>query len=160
MRNVLAGSWLAKPETAKRLRQSIRTVIDWSVAKGYRETSLAMPKIDKALPKQRAKAKHRAALAHEDATKFMTDLRSKETVPRLALEALILTALRNGDVRGMKWDEVDVKEGVWRAPCRGRTRRERAQAYRPASLYPKSMTFDKGAPEARPNGTKRQICLQ
>jgi len=137
VRDVLAGIWLAKPETAKRLRQRIRTVIDWSVAKGYRETSLAMPKIDKALPKQRAKAKHHAALAYEDAPKFMVDLRSKETVSRLALEALILTAVRSGDVRGMKWAEVDLEERVWRAPVevgRGKSGREHIVPLSPQAI--------------------------
>jgi integrase len=46
----------------------------------------------------------------------MADLRSKETIGRLALEALILTVTRSGDVRGMKWGEVDLDERLWRVP--------------------------------------------
>lgn len=116
VRDALAAIWLTKPETARRLRQRIRTVIDWAVAKGYRESSLAMPVIDKALPRQRDKPKHHAALPHADAPAFMADLRSKETIGRLALEALILTTVRSGDVRGMKWGEVDLDEKLWRVP--------------------------------------------
>lgn len=116
VRDALAAIWLTKPETARRLRQRIRTVIDWAVAKGYRETSLAMPVIDKALPKQRAKVKHHAALPHADAPAFMAELRSKETVGRLALEALVLTAVRSGDLRGMKWSELDLEAKLWRVP--------------------------------------------
>ena len=116
VRDALAAIWLTKPETARRLRQRIRTVIDWAVAKGYREASLPMPVIDKALPRQRVKPKHHAALAHADAPAFMADLRSKETIGRLALEALILTAVRSGDLRGMKWGEVDLEEKLWRVP--------------------------------------------
>lgn len=62
VRDALAAIWLTKPETARRLRQRIVTVIDWAVAKGYRDGPLAMAVIDKALPKQRAKAKHHTAL--------------------------------------------------------------------------------------------------
>lgn len=116
VRDVLASIWLTKPETARRVRQRIRTVIDWSVGKGYRESSLPWPVIDKALPKQRAQPKHHAALPHADAPAFMAELRSKETIGRLALEALILTAVRSGDVRGMKWGELDLAEKVWRVP--------------------------------------------
>lgn len=116
VRDALAAIWLTKPETARRLRQRIRTVIDWAVGKGYREASLAMPVIDKALPKQRAKPKHHAALPHADAPAFMADLRTKETIGRLALEALILTTVRSGDLRGMKWGEVDLAERLWRVP--------------------------------------------
>ena len=42
VRDALVPIWLTKPETARRLRQRIRTVIDWAVAKGYREHALAM----------------------------------------------------------------------------------------------------------------------
>jgi hypothetical protein len=57
VRDVLAAIWLTKPETARRVRQRITTVIDWAVAKGYRESSLAMPVIDRALPRQRTRVK-------------------------------------------------------------------------------------------------------
>jgi integrase len=116
VRDALAAIWLDKPETARRLRQRICTVIDWAVANGYRDASLPMPVIDKALPRQRVKPKHHAALSHADAPRFMTDLRAKETIGRLALEALILTAVRSGDLRGMKWAEVDIEEKLWRVP--------------------------------------------
>ena len=116
MRDCLAAIWLTKPETARRLRQRICTVIDWGVAKGYREASLAMPVIDKALPKQRDVVKHHASMPHADAPAFLVDLRKKETLGRLALEGLILTAVRSGDLRGMKWSEIDMAEKVWRVP--------------------------------------------
>jgi integrase len=116
VRDALAAIWLVKPETARRLRQRIRTVIDWAVAKGYREASLAMPVIDKALPRQRVKPKHHAALPYADAPKFMAELRAKETIGRLALEALILTAVRSGDLRGMKWAEIDLANRLWHVP--------------------------------------------
>lgn len=51
VREALVPIWLSKAETARRLRQRIRTVIDWAVGKGYRENALAMSVIDKALPK-------------------------------------------------------------------------------------------------------------
>ena len=116
VRDALAEIWLTKPETARRLRQRICTVIDWAVAKGYRETSLAMPAINKGLPKQRDKVKHHLSLPHTQAPAFVADLRAKETIARLALEALILTAVRSGDVRGMKWAEVDLVGKVWSVP--------------------------------------------
>jgi hypothetical protein len=64
VRDCLAAIWLTKPETARRLRQRIVSVIDWAVGKGYRASGLALPVIDKALPKQRAKVKHHVALPY------------------------------------------------------------------------------------------------
>lgn len=117
VRDALAAIWLAKPETARRLRQRIRTVIDWAVAKEYRDASLPWPIINRALPKQRAKVKHHAALPYADLPAFMAELRSKETMGRLALEAVILTAARSGEVRDMTWPELDLNAATWTVPA-------------------------------------------
>lgn len=117
VRDALAAIWLTKGETARRLRQRIRTVIDWAVAKGYREASLPWPVIDKALPKQRAKVKHHPSLPYADLGAFLADLRSRETMGRLALEAVILTAARSGEVRGALWPEIDLEAKLWTIPA-------------------------------------------
>lgn len=117
VRDVLAAIWLAKPETARRVRQRIRTVIDWAVAKGYREGPLAMAVIDKALPKQRERVKHHKAVPYADMPAFMAELRSKETIGRLALETVILTATRSGEVRLAEWSEIDLDAATWTIPA-------------------------------------------
>ena len=76
VRDALAAIWLTKPETARRLRQRIATVIDWAVAKGYRDGPLAMAVIDKALPRQRQAVKHHSALPHAAMPEFMATLRA------------------------------------------------------------------------------------
>jgi len=42
IRNVLAEIWLSKPETARRVRQRIGTVLDWAFASGYRDSEAPM----------------------------------------------------------------------------------------------------------------------
>lgn len=117
VRDALATIWLTKPETARRLRQRILTVIDWAVAKGYRDSPLATAVIDKALPKQRDKVKHHAAVPYAEVAAFVTELRSAETVGRLALEAAILTAARSGEVRLATWEELDLDAAKWTIPA-------------------------------------------
>lgn len=117
VRDALAAIWLTKPETARRLRQRIRTVIDWAVAKGYRDAPLAMAVIDKALPKQRERVKHHAALPYADVPAFMGELRERETIGRMALEAAILTAARSGEIREATWREIDLKARLWTIPA-------------------------------------------
>ncbi len=117
VRDALAAIWLTKPETARRLRQRISTVIDWAVAKGYRDGPLAMAVIDKALPKQRQRVKHHAALPHAELPAFMAALQSKETMGRLALEAVILTAARSGEIRLATWAELDLEAALWTIPA-------------------------------------------
>lgn len=116
VRDALAAIWLEKPETARRVRQRIRTVIDWSVAKGYRDGTLAMPVIDKALPKQRTKVRHFAAVPYADMPVFMEALRESESMGRLALEAVILTAARSGEVRQATWGELNLEAATWTVP--------------------------------------------
>lgn len=117
VRDALAAIWLKKPETARRVRQRIRTVIDWSVAKGYRDGTLAMPVIDKALPKQRGKVRHFPAVPYAEMPAFMAMLRESESMGRLALEAVILTAMRSGNVRLAAWGEIDLDAATWTVPA-------------------------------------------
>lgn len=117
VRDALASIWLTKPETARRVRQRIMTVIDWAVAKGYRDGPLAMAIIDKSLPRQRVKVKHHAAVPYATLPAFMAELRAKETSGRLALEAAILTAARSGEVRLATWAEIDLQAATWTIPA-------------------------------------------
>lgn len=47
----------------------------------------------------------------------MESLRAQEGVAARALEFLILTAARTGETIGAKWDEFDLKAGVWTIPA-------------------------------------------
>ena len=46
----------------------------------------------------------------------MVELRKLNSVSALALEFLILTAARSGEVRGLRWSEVDFDEKLWTVP--------------------------------------------
>lgn len=117
VRDVLAAIWLTKSETARRIRQRIIAIIDWSVAKGYRDAALPMAAIDKSLPRQKRGAEHHEALPFAEVPHFMRRLRERESVGRLALELLVLTAARSGEVRGATWSEVDLDSALWTIPA-------------------------------------------
>jgi integrase len=51
-----------------------------------------------------------------DIPAFLVRLRQRTSVTRLALEFLILTAARSGEVRGARWSEIDLAEKVWLIP--------------------------------------------
>jgi integrase len=116
IRNVLAEIWLSKPETARRVRQRIGTVLDWAYASGYRDTEAPMRAITKGLPRQPKKDGHFAAMPYAQVPGFISELRKRESFSRLALEFAILTAARSGEVRGATWDEFDLKERLWTIP--------------------------------------------
>jgi integrase len=117
VREVLLPIWLDKPETARRVKQRIGVVLDWAYANGMRPTEAPMRSLSRALPRQPRKDGHFAAMPYEDLPAFMTHLQGRLSVPRLALEFLILTAARSGEVRGAKWNEIDLEAKLWTVPA-------------------------------------------
>lgn len=117
IRDVLAPIWLTKPETARRVRQRIGAVLDWSYAKGFRATEAPMRSVSKGLPRQPKKDGHFEAMPYPDVPAFIIKLRERSTMGRLALEALILTATRSGEIRLARWDELDLDAGLWSIPA-------------------------------------------
>lgn len=117
IRDVLAPIWLAKPETARRVRQRIGTVLDWSYARGFRTTEAPMRSLSKELPRQPKKDNHFAALHYAAVPDFLEKLGERESVGRVALEALVLTAARSGEIRGATWSELDLQTALWTVPA-------------------------------------------
>lgn len=116
IRDVLAAIWLDKPETARRVRQRIGTVLDWAHAKGYRDTEAPMRVISKGLPKQPRRDNHFAAMPYSEIPAFLAALPDAPSIGRLALRFTILTAARSGEVRGATWAEMDLEARTWTIP--------------------------------------------
>ncbi|MEO0418574.1 MAG: integrase arm-type DNA-binding domain-containing protein, partial [Pseudomonadota bacterium] len=117
IRDALSPIWLTKPETARRVRQRIGSVLDWACAKGFRETEAPMRSVLRGLPRQPKKQSHFAAMPYPDLPAFITWLRGRSSVGRLALEFVILNASRSGEVRGACWNEIDLKKKLWTIPA-------------------------------------------
>lgn len=114
--DVLSEIWMTKPETARRERQRIGVVLDWAFSKGYRESEISMKSVTRGLPRQPKNSQHCAAMPYSEVSAFLTRLREKETMGRLALEFAIATAARSGEVRGAIWDEIDLENRLWTIP--------------------------------------------
>jgi len=116
VRDLLLPIWLEKPETARRVRQRVRSVMDWAVTKGYRP-SLDLSGLSKGLPKQPRSDNHFAAMPYEKLPDFVAKVRTDpETVGRLALLFTIHTAARSGETRGATWAEIDLEARQWSIP--------------------------------------------
>lgn len=118
---VLEPIWREKPETAKRLQGRIEKVLAWATVHGYRSGDNPARwhnHLDQALPKPGAlrAVKHHAAIAIDAAPGFFAALRERDGMGARALEFLVLTAARSGEVRGATWDEIDLDKGVWIVP--------------------------------------------
>jgi integrase len=118
---VLDPIWSTKPETASRVRGRIESVISAAKARGeFKGENPATWKghLDNLLPKTSKvrKVENHAALPYADLPAFIMDLRQREGIAAAAMEFLILTAARTGEVLGATWDELDLRKSVWTIP--------------------------------------------
>ena len=115
---VLTPIWTKKPETARRVRQRIGTIMKWAVAQGWRQDNPA-DAIAQALPKHDRMKAHRKALPYPDVAVCIDTVKASGAglSTKLALEFLVLTASRSGEVRGATWDEIDFGDRATRATC-------------------------------------------
>jgi integrase len=122
--------WHTKPETASRLRGRIEAVLDWATVRSYRNgenPARWRGHLDKLLPARSKvhKVKHHPALPYNEMADFTAALQNQEGVAARALEFLILTAARTGEVINAPWDEVDLNDKLWVvAPTRMKAQRE------------------------------------
>lgn len=119
---VLEPIWTVKTETASRLRGRIEAVLSWATVAGYRSgdnparwkgnLSEMLPK-----PSKVAKSGNHPAVALDDAPRWWAELQAREGIAARALAFAAMTAARSGEVRGMRWTEVDMEKGIWIVPA-------------------------------------------
>jgi len=132
--------WFTKPETAKRLLDRLRTVLDYATVNEYRSgTNPALWKgyLDTQLPSPRGLqvARHHPAIPYENIGNFMKVLRLNDSISARALEFLILTGVRSGSVRQATWSEIDLDKKVWTIPlAHTKTKREHRVPLQPQAI--------------------------
>lgn len=119
---VLEPIWKTRTETATRLRGRIERILGWATTRGYREglnPARWRHHLDQQLaaPKRIAKTQHHPALPIDGMGDFMQRLRKAEGMGARALEFVVLTAARTGEVRGARWSEIDLAARVWTVPA-------------------------------------------
>ncbi len=110
--------WNRRNATAKRARQRISAVMKWAVAQGYREDNPAGDAIAAALPKHNGRVRHHRALPHKKVAAALAKVRASTSNPgtQLAFEFLVLTACRSAEVRGARWEEIELEAAIWTIP--------------------------------------------
>ena len=116
--SVLAPIWSTRPETARRVRQRMRTIFRWAMANELIETNPAGEAIDGALPSMPKVKAHLRALPYREVGPALRTVEASQTSPasKHCLKFLILTAARSGEARGATWDEIDIEGAAWTIP--------------------------------------------
>jgi integrase len=127
---VLKPIWTTKAETASRLRGRIEKVLDAAKAKGHRtgeNPARWRGHLDHLLSKrQKLQRGHHIAMSWKEVPAFVARVRGQSSMSSLALEFVILTASRSGEVlrsvrdgvvMGARWDEIDREARIWTIPA-------------------------------------------
>ena len=116
---VLMPIWGTTPETARRVRQRIRTILKWAQAHRFVEHNAAGEVIDGALPAMPKVKNHLRALPYQEVGGSVEAVRQSQAslAVKWCLEFLILTAVRSGEARGAAWSEIDMDAATWTVPA-------------------------------------------
>jgi integrase len=108
--------WTAKPDMARKIRQRIGMVLNFSHSKGWRPTEAPGRSVTMGLPRQ-PKGGNYDSMPYANVPDFVARLRSAgDTQGRLALLFLIFTAARPGEVRAARWGQIDLEARNWNRP--------------------------------------------
>jgi integrase len=158
IRRALDPLWQQRPETARRLLDRIRVILDAAAAAGYRDPAIPNPARWeghlKLLMPARAKAEkdtRHPSLPYSDLPSFIAELRQRHGITPRALEFAILTAARTGEVIGATWSEIDIEARQWIIPAaRMKSGREHRVALCEAALAILAAIPRAGKTAARP----------
>lgn len=118
----LSPIWKTKAETASRVLQRIRTVLNYAAAKDYgpgldsefwEQLKIALGANDRA-----RKVEHHKSCPYVQVGALLRQVKASTASPlvKLAFEFAILTAARSGEVRGARWSEFDDSYTSWIIP--------------------------------------------
>ena len=115
---ILAPVMAEKPATGSKLHGWIRGALAWGVAREHLEYSVA-DGIGAALPSAQKARKHHAALPYAEVGTALRSIAASPAVDavKACLRFTILTAVRSGEARGARWNEVDLTAAEWRIPA-------------------------------------------
>lgn len=117
--SVLEPIWLKIPTTAKLVRNRIELVLDAAKAKGLRDgenPARWRGHLDKLLPRQAKPKRAFPAYPWQRISDLLSELTTLDGSAARAMEMVILTACRSGEVRKAKWHEFDYEARIWTIP--------------------------------------------
>ncbi|MGQ1493757.1 tyrosine-type recombinase/integrase [Acinetobacter baumannii] len=111
--------WIEIHETAKRVRGRIETIFDYAKAMEYfvgDNPAAWKGNLEPILGNLKQESRPHPSLPYEQVAEFIQHLRQKKGISSKALEFVILTACRSGEVFGAMWKEIDFKNKIWIIP--------------------------------------------
>ena len=129
---LLSPIWEDKTETASRVRGRIEAILDYAIVNEFMSPpnpavwkgnlSILLPQKPK-IPEEN----HQPALQISDSQRWWAELKTRSGNGALALRMLTLCAARSNEIRGMRWNEIELFDrrkakaqgyyGIWTCPA-------------------------------------------
>jgi integrase len=108
-------------DVANRVKQGIKASYRYGVQHGIVASNPAGDLDGIVKPR---KTQHRPSLPRNELPRFLLELGGYSSrgalLTQLAIELLVLTLVRSGELRAAKWDEFEIAESLWRIPAGNR----------------------------------------
>ena len=145
IRRAVEPIWTSKHKTAQWVLQRVSLVMRYAIAEGHR-TEDPVPAVTAAMPMVQAAAQNFRALPHGDVAGALVKVRGSDAPGdvRAAFELMVLTALRSGEARLARWEEIDLDARVWTIPGA----RMKAGAEHRVPLSPRAVEILRGLRDA------------
>ena len=116
----LAPIWTSKPAAARKARNRISAVFRWCIGRNHRADN-PVDRAVVALPRANGNApRHYQALPHREVAAALAAIRRVRYIHPsavLCVEMVALTAVRAGEARGARWDEIGIEAARWTIPA-------------------------------------------
>ena len=114
---LLLPHWHDRMETMRRVKQRIGAVMKWAIANGYREDDPTIT-LSAALPKNGVGRHHHKALPYAEVSSAIEKVRASGAywATVACFEFMTLTAVRSGEARLARWDDIDLETATWAIP--------------------------------------------
>lgn len=124
---VLMPIWNKNPEASRKVRQRIRTILQYAVVSDWIQYNPADDRLNSVLPRLHRQNKNFRSLPYPEVPAALEtiDASGSSLTVRLCFRFLVLTACRSIEARGATWSEIDLQDRVWIIPPpRMKTNRE------------------------------------
>lgn len=147
---VLLPIWTTKTRTAKDVRKLIEDVLNRAFAtKNINRNNPARwdKPLKQRLPRETKKGSNFPALPFTLINTFLVELRKRTDTAAPAVEFVIYTAARSGEVCGATWREIELDRKLWTIPA---TRMKKGEEHR-IHLSAPAMAILRALPEGKPD---------
>lgn len=150
--DALRPIWTKYPETARRVRGRIETVLAYAEANLWRDEGTnpaAWKPIGMALGDQDAIVRKRPALPYDRMPEFMAELRQQGGIAARALEFQILTTTRGSEAVEAQWSEINWQAKTFTVPAARMKGRKKEKKAHVVPLSPQAVALLRRLDKAR-----------